>query len=155
MFYRSYSTCRCISDVFVERKVISASYSSAILKLLHIVFLIVFIFKRIYACGKDSKCSKGIQKMLSFHLPLQDPSFTIFHFRDNRITSFLCFLLKIWCMYECHMYVCVKGSVFPSFSFFRQLVPYCRHCSASCFFRFIVYRGGRTISAPRVLSPTF
>ena len=34
VFYRSSSTCRCISDVFVERKVISASYSSAILKLL-------------------------------------------------------------------------------------------------------------------------
>ena len=31
MFYRSSSTCRCISDVSVGRKVISASYSSAIL----------------------------------------------------------------------------------------------------------------------------
>ena len=30
VFYRSSSTCRCISDVFVGRKVISASYSSAI-----------------------------------------------------------------------------------------------------------------------------
>ena len=34
VFYRSSSTCRCISDVFVGRKVVSASYSSAILKLL-------------------------------------------------------------------------------------------------------------------------
>ena len=34
VFYRSSSTCRCISDVFVGRKVISASYSSATLKLL-------------------------------------------------------------------------------------------------------------------------
>ena len=33
VFYRSSSTCRCISDVSVGRKVISASYSSAILKL--------------------------------------------------------------------------------------------------------------------------
>ena len=33
VFCRSCSTCRCISDVFVETKVISASYSSAILKL--------------------------------------------------------------------------------------------------------------------------
>ena len=32
VFCRSSSTCRCISDVFVGRKVISASYSSAILK---------------------------------------------------------------------------------------------------------------------------
>ena len=31
VFCRSSSTCRCISDVFVGRKVISASYSSAIL----------------------------------------------------------------------------------------------------------------------------
>ena len=31
--YRSSSTCRCISDVSVGRKVISTSYSSAILKL--------------------------------------------------------------------------------------------------------------------------
>ena len=31
VFCRSSSTCRCISDVSVERKVISASYSSAIL----------------------------------------------------------------------------------------------------------------------------
>ena len=30
VFCRSCSTCRCISDVFVERKVISTSYSSAI-----------------------------------------------------------------------------------------------------------------------------
>ena len=30
VFYRSSSTCRCISDVSVGRKVISASYSSAI-----------------------------------------------------------------------------------------------------------------------------
>ena len=30
VFYRSSSTCRCISDVSVRRKVISASYSSAI-----------------------------------------------------------------------------------------------------------------------------
>ena len=34
VFYRSSSTCRCISDVFVGRKVISASYSSTILMLL-------------------------------------------------------------------------------------------------------------------------
>ena len=34
VFCRSFSTCRCISDVFVGRKVISMSYSSAILKLL-------------------------------------------------------------------------------------------------------------------------
>ena len=33
VFCRSCSTCRCISDVFVGRKVISTSYSSAILKL--------------------------------------------------------------------------------------------------------------------------
>ena len=32
VFYRSCSTCRCISDVFVGRKVISTSYSSTILK---------------------------------------------------------------------------------------------------------------------------
>ena len=32
MFCRSRSICRCISDVFVGRKVISTSYSSAILK---------------------------------------------------------------------------------------------------------------------------
>ena len=32
MFCRSCSTCSCISDVFVGRKVISTSYSSAILK---------------------------------------------------------------------------------------------------------------------------
>ena len=34
VFCRSCSTCRCISDVFVGRKVISTSYSSTILKLL-------------------------------------------------------------------------------------------------------------------------
>ena len=34
VFYRSSSTCRCISNVFVERKLISTSYSSSILKLL-------------------------------------------------------------------------------------------------------------------------
>ena len=32
VFYRSCSTCRCIFDVFVGRKVISMSYSSTILK---------------------------------------------------------------------------------------------------------------------------
>ena len=32
MFFRSCSTCRCIFDVFVGRKVISMSYSSTILK---------------------------------------------------------------------------------------------------------------------------
>ena len=32
VFCRSCSTCRCISDVFVGRKMISTSYSSAILK---------------------------------------------------------------------------------------------------------------------------
>ena len=32
MLFRSCSTCRCISDVFVGRKVISTSYSSPILK---------------------------------------------------------------------------------------------------------------------------
>ena len=32
VFCRGCSTCRCISDVFVRRKVISTSYSSAILK---------------------------------------------------------------------------------------------------------------------------
>ena len=36
-FCGSCSTCRCISDVFVGRKVISMSYSSAILKLLSCV----------------------------------------------------------------------------------------------------------------------
>ena len=35
VFCRSCSTCRCISDAFVGRKVISTSYSSAILKLSH------------------------------------------------------------------------------------------------------------------------
>ena len=34
VFCRSCSTCRCISDIFVGRKVISTSYSSALLKLL-------------------------------------------------------------------------------------------------------------------------
>ena len=38
VFYRSSSTCRCISDVFLERKVISMSYSSAILKLPEVSF---------------------------------------------------------------------------------------------------------------------
>ena len=33
VFCRSCSTCRCISDVFVGRKVISKSYSSTILKI--------------------------------------------------------------------------------------------------------------------------
>ena len=33
VFCRSSSTCRCISDIFVERKVISTSYSSTMLKL--------------------------------------------------------------------------------------------------------------------------
>ena len=49
VFYKSSSTCRCISDVFVERKVISASYSSTILKLLprfkflnHFAFIFVY-----------------------------------------------------------------------------------------------------------------
>ena len=37
VFCRSCSTCRCISDVLVGRKVISTSYSSAILKLLLII----------------------------------------------------------------------------------------------------------------------
>ena len=36
VFYRSSSTCRCISDVSVGRKLISASYSSAILPLNYI-----------------------------------------------------------------------------------------------------------------------
>ena len=40
VFYRSCSTCRCISDVFVERKVISTSYSSAILKVFWFVCLL-------------------------------------------------------------------------------------------------------------------
>ena len=39
VFCKSCSTCRCISDVFVRRKVIFASYSSAILKLLPFTFL--------------------------------------------------------------------------------------------------------------------
>ena len=39
MFCRSCSTCRCISDVFVGRKVISTSYSFAILKLIFIGIL--------------------------------------------------------------------------------------------------------------------
>ena len=34
VFFRSSYTCRCISNISVGRKVISASYSSAILKLL-------------------------------------------------------------------------------------------------------------------------
>ena len=37
VFCRSCSTCRYISDVFVGRKVISASYSSTILKLLPVL----------------------------------------------------------------------------------------------------------------------
>ena len=47
VFCRSCSTCRCIFDVFVGRKVISTSYSSAILKVLHTVFL--------YACEMIQK----------------------------------------------------------------------------------------------------
>ena len=39
VFYRSCSTCRCISDVFVGRKVISTSYSSSILKVHSTVFV--------------------------------------------------------------------------------------------------------------------
>ena len=35
VFCRSCSTCRCISDVFVGRKLISTSYSSATLKVSH------------------------------------------------------------------------------------------------------------------------
>ena len=38
LFCKSCSTCRCISDVFVGRKVISTSYSSTILKLLWEIF---------------------------------------------------------------------------------------------------------------------
>ena len=40
VFCRSCSTCRCIFDVFVGRKVISTSCSSAILKVLHPSFLL-------------------------------------------------------------------------------------------------------------------
>ena len=40
VFYRSSSTCRCISDVSVGRKVISASYSSAILPCMDLDILI-------------------------------------------------------------------------------------------------------------------
>ena len=39
VFCRSSSTCRCISDVFVGRKVISTSYSSTILKVLNMGIL--------------------------------------------------------------------------------------------------------------------
>ena len=38
VFYRSSSTCRCISDVCVGRKVISAFYSSTIFSSLHLLF---------------------------------------------------------------------------------------------------------------------
>ena len=41
MFCRSCSTCRCILDVFVGRKVISMSYSSAILKVYPLLTFIV------------------------------------------------------------------------------------------------------------------
>ena len=37
VFCRSCSTCRCIFDVFVGRKVISTSYSSAILKVAQVI----------------------------------------------------------------------------------------------------------------------
>ena len=39
--------CRYISDVFVERKVISMSYSSAILKLSHIIFYYYYFLSSI------------------------------------------------------------------------------------------------------------
>ena len=49
VFCRSYSTCRCISDVFVGRKVISTSYCSAVLKVSQ-----VGIFKRSLSSSSDS-----------------------------------------------------------------------------------------------------
>ena len=45
VFCRSSSTCRCISDVSVGRKVISASYSSAIFSSLIFVFILKLVFK--------------------------------------------------------------------------------------------------------------
>ena len=44
VFYKSSSTCRCISDVSVGRKVISASYSSSVFSSLLLVFLILTFF---------------------------------------------------------------------------------------------------------------
>ena len=54
VFCRRSSTCRCISDVFVGRKVISASYSSAILKLLQFQYFKSFCpwdFNRKFSVG--------------------------------------------------------------------------------------------------------
>ena len=48
-FLQGYSTCRCISDVFVGRKVISTSYSSAIMKV-----SLLCPFKRMPAMGRLS-----------------------------------------------------------------------------------------------------
>ena len=43
VFCRSSSTCRCVSNVSVGRKVISASYSSAIFFLSYIIFQSIFL----------------------------------------------------------------------------------------------------------------
>lgn len=56
-----------------------------------IAYLIAFIFERMYAPSEDSKCSGGIQRMLSFHSPPLVPSSTVFHFRGNRVNQFLMF----------------------------------------------------------------
>ena len=47
MFYKSCSTCRCISAVFVGRKVISASYSFSILKVSSLIVVCLFVFFKI------------------------------------------------------------------------------------------------------------
>ena len=53
------STCRCISDVFVGRKVISTSYSSAILKLLHTFFFVISFLSPL--------CTFSFLFLFSFH----------------------------------------------------------------------------------------
>ena len=83
VFCRSCSTCRCISDVFVGRKVSSTSYSSAILKVLNTLsfnvneiqngvsktnllelFLYELDFKTTYPSRHISNISGGSRKIL-------------------------------------------------------------------------------------------
>ena len=60
VFYRSSSTCRCISYVFVGRKVICTSYSSAILKLLSIYLFLAALGLRCCARAFSSCSERGL-----------------------------------------------------------------------------------------------
>ena len=84
VFCRSCSTCRYISDVFVGRKVISTSYSSAIFKVSPWIPLISFSCEIVLAKISNTLLNRSSKSRYPYLVPnLWEKAFSFYHYSSH------------------------------------------------------------------------